>query len=94
MLDFLPWCNIKVSLQEFSFSFCASLVHYFAFSLSKNTRKEVMVLIVALGDAEGFLCVSRFAACYHKVSLALDHIWHEMDGECGARGDEEGHGGG
>lgn len=70
-----PWCSTKVSLQELSLSFCVPLVHHFVFSVTKNTRKEETDLIVALGDAEGFLGFSRFV-CYHKVSLALDHIWH------------------
>ena len=75
MFDFHPWCSTKVSLQELSLSFCVPLVHHFVFSVTKNTRKEETDLIVALGDAEGFLGFSRFV-CYHKVSLALDHIWH------------------
>ena len=80
MFDFDPWCNIKVSLQEFSLSSCVAFVHLLAFSPSKNTRKEETVLIVALGDAEeGFPGVSRFV-CYHRVLLALDHIWRWMDG--------------
>ena len=71
MFDFDPWCNIKVSWQEFSLSFCVALVHHLAFSPWKNTRTEETVLIVAFGDAEeGFLGVSRFECYYHKVSLA------------------------